>query len=706
MIRRVGLLAVVALLFASLPLGIGTAAIAASSGPVSGVGDGGSGVVDSSAFLEPSTASVAGRAASNREDILHRTTTLRRLPDEPGTFETEMTFDVPGSMLEFDVRLADGATVESMDGFEPNGDGTYEWTRDTDAPSIRFSMPANRTGQVGHASGADTEGVAATTTGSTAGSERDYTFVDTGEWGIVQVPGVGISVRGTTSIGVDETVTVDGPGAAGNDIAFLGEVTVFERTVGTETIELAVPEAADLEPDPEAILETLAWSSHRLDVGASSEETFFVAAPTTVDWEPRGLQLGKGDAWVRADAPLEAADNAWIHEYVHVHQPYVEGVGTTTEAEWLVEAQADYYAATLTLEKGLIAFDDYREFFERGERSFYADGVLTDPATWDSPNTNYVKGRLVYGELDRQLRLATDGDRTLEDVFRQFNAADERITEETFLGALEQAGGEDLRDLAEEYTRTDATPEMWDRKAHEEAFDLQRATFEYGLAADSLEAGDESWPFLERDGESVTAVPADETVTVAASVVNTGDRNGTADATLTVDGQAVDTASIDLAVDDETVVDLEWTPPEPGEYTLRIGSETVTAFVTTDSWVTVTSVSFDPEQARPGEPITATATVENPGEDPAAAVLHVRTYEGSVGEHPVLLAGGETTTIEQELRFDSTAEYEVGIADATASVTVESPPPPAELEEVPGFSLATALAGLLFAALLLGSRRQ
>jgi len=94
--------------------------------------------------------------------------------------------------------------------------------------------------------------------------------------------------------------------------------------------------------------------------------------------------------------------------------------------EWLVEAQADYYAGLLALETGRTDFGDFSDLLERGERSRYADGVLIDRSTWDDPDTDYAKGALVYGEIDRRLRLATDGDRTLEDVFRTLNAREGR----------------------------------------------------------------------------------------------------------------------------------------------------------------------------------------------------------------------------------------------------------------------------------------
>ncbi|WP_254762483.1 hypothetical protein [Natrinema marinum] len=629
------------------------------------------------------------------EDVLHRTTVLSHRPDDTDAFGVEMTFRVPDSVTELEITLEEEASVESTRGFERTGERTFEWTGGTASPTVRYAMPADRTGEGEQRASASGDG---------------YTFVDTGEWGVVPVPGVGITVGRTEPVGFEETVTVDGPGATGGDIAFFGPVTTYERDANGETFRLVVPEAADLEESPDAILSALTAASGRLEVGMRSDEVFVVAVPNTVDWGPRGIQYGRSDAWVVDDAGLDEPNPVWLHEYVHVRQRFSTAEDDLApDAAWLVEGQADYYAGLLALEGGLTDFSDFRDLLERGERSLYADGVLARPSTWEDDRTDYAKGALVAGELDRRLRLATDGDRTLEDVFRTLNAREGTITEADFLDALEDAGGNAVRAAAEKYTQTDATPSMWSRRDHEVAFDQPVAVFEYGIDSGPLEvAGQEwqRWSAAASGGESeapdVIAVPAGESVSIPVAAANVGERDGTYDAMLQVDGRVVDHRRGTLAAGERTSHRLTWTPAKPGTYDVRVGSERLTAVVRAPSSVTVSELRVTSGAASPGESVTMTATVEAADERPGAAVLAFRTVEGTVAERPVAVRPGETTTVEAELRFDDRGRYEVVVGEATTTVSVGGPA--ATVEEVSGFgvpsalaAVATALAGALLA---------
>nr|WP_231990795.1 PGF-CTERM sorting domain-containing protein [Natronobacterium gregoryi] len=683
------------LLVASLPVGIagavGSGSVAASERPEQ---------IDSGVSVERSVSGIdrSDRFAIPSSDVLQRTTTLRHLPDDPGEFEAEMTFEVPDAVTELEVDLESEATVRSTDGLEATGDGVYEWTESTDEPSMVLTVPANRTGDERHQQAA---------VRNASGGDAGYTFVDTGEWGVVQVPQASLSWRETESVGFESTAAVDGPGATGGDIAVFGEVTEHERAVDSERHRLVVPEAADLDEEPDDVLETLAAGSDALSVGERPDELFVVAAPTDAEWGPRGLQYGDGDVWVRADASLAEPDNVWLHEYVHARQAFAGPQdGTATETEWLIEAQAEYYAALIALEKGLIEFDGFQRFLERGEQSPYAAGVLAEPESWDA-ETDYVKGPLVYGELDRQLRLETDGDRMLEDVFRELNARSDKgtVTAVDFLEAVENAGGTAVKERAERYTRTKAVPSVWERSEHEVAFDQPVATVEYGFGAEPIEVEDDSWERWERDDETVTAVPVGEPVTVPVDVENAGDWNGTYDATLHVDGSVVDHVEGFLAAGDRTTERLEWTPTEQGVSELRVGDETATAFARGPSSVTVTDLDVEPEDADPGESVTATATVEAATDRPGAAVLEVRTPEGVAAEEPVLVRPGETATLESDVAFDDDGYYEVAVADRTTTVSVGGLPA-AELEDVPGFGAVATVIVLLVVTAFAARRRE
>ncbi|MFC4540702.1 CARDB domain-containing protein [Halosolutus amylolyticus] len=699
---RLSLVLVVCLLVAAGPANVGVIAATGSPAPSAGP--------DATVTTTPFVA-VAGGATgstatvSQTDDVLHRTTVLRHRPDRPGEFEAEMTFRVPDPVTELEIELESEASVDSIDGFEPTGDGTYRWTETTDEPTVRFTMPTDRTGD-GHADGSADRTVTPSRDDAGLAQSRDgdgYTFVDTGDWAVVQVPGVGLSLRQTASVGIEETVTVDGPGATGGDIAYFGPVTEYERTGDRERVRLAVADDAELRESPAEILDAVVAASDRFDVGASHDEVFLVAVPSDdVEWAARGIQYGESDAWVVADAPLDEANTVWLHEYVHARQAFANpDVGTTTETAWLVEAQAEYYAGLFALEAGLVGFDEFADALGTGEREPYADATLAEPATWTDDRTDYVKGALVYGEIDRRLRLATDGDRTLADVVRTLNRDDGPVTEDDFLAAVEAEGGADVRSVAERYTRTDRTPEMWTRTAHEAAFEGPVAQFEYDLDAAPIEVGGEPWgPGEPADADAVdeVAVPAGEPVTVPVAIRNVGDRDGTADATLVVDGDVVDHRPVELAAGDRTTDAFTWTPPKPGVYDLRVGSDRLTVHVRSPASVAVTGLAVDPETADPGEDVTATATVEAADDRPGATVLAFRTPAGDAAEVPVVVAPGERETVATTLSFADAGRYEVAVGDRTTTVTIGSSPID-RVEDVPGFGVPAAIASL--AALVL-----
>ncbi|ELY45683.1 M61 metallopeptidase family protein [Natronorubrum sulfidifaciens] len=676
---------------------------------------------DGDAASVPSVNSGSTASLSSTNDVLERTTTLRQLPAQPGTFETEMTFDVPESMTALEIDLESEAEVHTAAGFEATDRGTYRWDETTESPTVRFTMPANRTGAIdGHAAQPVAETEAATA--PTSDGEGGYAFLETGEWGVVQVPTVGLSYRTATSdpIGIEETVTVDGPGAAGTELAVFGAVTEHERVVDGERIRLVVLEAADLRERPTEILDSLEAASGRLDVGSSATEAVMVAVPSDVDWGSRGMQYGPSDAWVVADAPLETATNVWLHEYVHVRQRFANpDVGTASDSRWLVEAQAEYYAALLAYEQELITFREFRRSLERGAESPASDAVLTEPSTWGDSNADYLKGALVYGDLDRQLRLATEGDRSLDDVFRTLNARDERVSEAEFLEALEAAGGPTVRDRADRYTRTDETPEAWNRFEHRAAFDQPRATIAYGVGVDSIRVSDQPWERWDRadigsldtqtadsaTDRGVLAVPAGERVTVPVTVENVDTRAGTADATLQVDGKIMAHTQTHLEGGARVNETLSWTPMEPGIHDVRIGSDRLTVVVRSAPSLTVTELQVSPDSVDPGESVTATATVTTSDEYPAAGTLEFRTAAETVSGQPIALAPGETGTVEVDLQFSEDGRYEIVAGGQSTTVTVGGVL--GGLESMPGFGGVAGVVALavVLAIALLGRRR-
>ncbi|MCU4751717.1 hypothetical protein OB919_06940 [Halobacteria archaeon AArc-curdl1] len=663
-----------------------------------------------------STASVAATptspGTSDETPLIRESIVLEQRPDEPGVIGATVTYEVPDAVTELTVRPDAHATVTDSNGFEPAAGGTYKWSTGDGTPSLTLEVEANRTNEGRHIH-QQADRHAATHANEHTQTDADEhahdhedgrTFVETGEWGIVAVPQFELGWIQRAPVGTDRTVTVDGPGVAGTDIVYFGESTTYTETVRGETITLVVPDAADLEESPTDVLDSLATASNELRVGARSANVLVVAAPTgTVEWGANGIQYGDSDAWVRDDARLDVPGNVWLHEYVHTRQAFASS-DIDPAVAWLIEGQAEYYAATLTYEQGHIDHREFRRFLEEGGESPYADGVLADPGTWQDPLTDYVKGPLVYGAVDRQLRLESDGEYTLEDVFRTLNRADKPVIERDWLEALERTGGSPVREYTMTYTHTDSTPESWDRHAHERAFGQPTPAFEYSLAAGEPLAFE---GLLERSTRTEPRpVLVGETMTVPIAVDNHGDREGTYRATLQVDGTLVADADGTLDAGGSTVEHLTWTPEAPGRYALSLGDEPVTIDVIEPADLTVTALEVSPESVEPGDPVTVRATVENDASRVGQTTLEFRTSGGVADEQQVTLAPGDTTTVETTITFEREAHHEIAVGDHRVTVAVErslTSQASGTTDSIPGYTAGAAVIALL--SLVLVGRR-
>ena len=608
----------------------------------------------------PTTATQDQQSKSLQQDetTIHKDVTVRQLPERPGEIELEVTFSISEYASSVLVEPDDDWTVEDTGGFDrvegsstacfnQVADSAYEWDGETDDPTVRVTVPANET-QAG-----------------------EYTFVETGSWGIVQVPRIDPRwcEPAHVSLTTDRSVSVDGPGAAGSDIAVLDEVDEYTATAGSESHRLVVPASAALKESPEAILETLGDAQEHLQIANPQSEVFFVAAPTgDVEWYSQGVQFGEGDAWVRDDAALETAGNVWIHEYVHVRQAFA-GVadGTESDARWLIEGQADYYAALIAYETGLTSYEEFRSFVERGQTRPHDDGILAQPSTWPD-RFDYARGPLALAAIDRELRLETGGDRTLVDVFRTLNRVDQPVTADDFAAAVADAGGPETEATAERYTQTDAIPDTWSLSDHQEAFDQEAATFSYGFEPDDVTITGDS---RELSAAEIPTVVPGETVRIPVRAENDGERAGQFTLLLYANGEVVAEVGDSLDVGESSVETVEWTPEKPGSYELRVGDDTTSVTVQAKPQATITDLSLSTRTAETDETVTATVTVDGDDELPAATEVVIATFDDDrAHEETVELGPGETTTVEADLSFSTEGRHEVTAGDQRATLAV------------------------------------
>ena len=632
------------------------------------------------------------------------------MTDEPGSVGVTTRAEIPDRVTEFEVTLlsADGTVVDA-DGFEPAADAApdesaWTWDGQTETPSLTYSMDANET------VGAD--GPIAT--------DGTYRFVDVGDWALVQAPRTSAawSYTGQFSgqVRLERETVVDGEGAASRTMAFLGphEERVHEGV--DSRYRLIVPDAARPVATPADVFASFDGAAAALRVGAADDEVFAVVAPTgDAQWGVRGLQTGDADLWVSDEEAVDTPDDVWAHEYVHTRQSY----RTEASARWFTEATATYYAALFALERGDVDFDAFERTLARGERSPAASSVLADPDTW-ADNADYTKGSLVAGELDRRIRLATDGGASLATVFRTLNDADDPITNDDVLDAVELAVAEgadataaaEVRTEAERLTATRATPETWNRAAHAEAFGETPARVGYTLADEGVRASGE---YRDRpvDRGPVELV-AGETLDLSMLVSNTGGAAGRYELALTVDGEPVEVRSGTIDPGKETVERLERGFARAGEYDVRIGSETLTVAVTEPAPVLVRGLTTDPTAVAGGESVRATASVANDAAVPAGAEIEFLVDGDIVGAERVGLDANAETTVERDIRLSD----DIGPGTVTVSVVgpVNEASTTVEVEgegviggttdgAVPGLGPVAAIVAVLTAGTVMARRR-
>ncbi|MFC7165728.1 hypothetical protein [Halospeciosus flavus] len=482
---------------------------------------------------QSSTAATAAVDTTAQSDIV-RDVTLHLTPDDSGHVRAVVTYRLPDSMTALRVYPSDLPELQSADGFSRES-GHYAWDGTTESPRLVFRVPVNRSLETSrsidgardtpaNSAAAGTVATATAATARTTAARSGFSFVDTGSWAIVPVPQFRTEWewRGSGTVRLDRRASVAGSGATGGEMAYLGEYTEYTASGNGQHFRLVVPTPASMRESPDAVLRALVNASAMLRVGARDETVFFVAAPTSVQWGPAGLEYGGSDAWVSADSPLASASNVWFHEYVHTRQAY----RTTTQTKWTTEAIAEYYSAFLTLRQDRIGFDAFRDLLARGSHSPYAGDVLVDPSTWDA-GTPYYKGGLVFGGIDRRTRLATGSRHTAMDVFAQLNRDTDRVTADEFYTAVGDVAGPEVREFAVRYTQQPEAPRMWSYAEHREAFGETPPRIEYGDATYRV-TGD----YRNATVDTVPTLVVGETLRVTVPVKNTGGTTGEYEVTL------------------------------------------------------------------------------------------------------------------------------------------------------------------------------
>jgi hypothetical protein len=576
----------------------------------------------------------------------------RLTPDQTGRIDVRVQYSVPDSVTEVRTTLPTAdARNPRLDGFERTGDGEFVWRRSersTTAPSVTYTVPVNAT----------------TEARGPEGAGGRFQFVDAGDWALVgrqPIASTGYTYRSGTEPTVTYRNSTAGPGVVGGALVYLGAHSERTRTAHGQQFRLVVPEAATLADTPADIFDSVTAASDRLRVGDRDDTVLMVAAPTTVSWAVRGLQSGDRDLYVRANETVNGPDNVWLHEYVHTRQDFRTAVTT----RWLTEAIAQYYAGHLAFGQDRATFDEYSGYLARGSHPRFDDVRLSAPSTWHS-GADYLKGALVAGELDRRVRLATNGSASFQTVWRDLNRVDGEVSQTDLLGFAADAGGDDVRRLTRQYTEDSVAPEMWSLQAQRAAFGRLPALFEYNLPPVSSDALRVGGPYGNRTLRS-GGLLVGERLVAPVTVRNVGGQAGEYALTVTLGSEQVAVRRGELAPGETTTETVAATFPDAGRRALSTGEDSLTVSVHEPAAPTVTDLSIE----RDGESATVTATVENRLERPAAGTVTIRRDGQRLTERSLRLGTGETATLTAETTLSGPGPYEFTAGGQTLTVSVD-----------------------------------
>ncbi|GAB7095674.1 hypothetical protein JCM30237_28280 [Halolamina litorea] len=627
----------------------------------------------------------AATAAVASSPTISVDTALSLTPDDPGSIGVVQTFRTPDEVSELRVTLDAESTVTATVGFQRVDERTWAWDGETAEPRLRYDKAANRT-----VSGS-----------GPMGADGSYLFVDTGEWALVRQPNVRLEWWARDTVDVNRTTRVDGEGAVGGTMAFLGAHELHTRQVAGQEIRLVVPAAADLADPPATVLDGLGNASRALRVGDRDPSVFAVAAPTgEVGWAVQGLQTGEADFWARASRPVDGVGSTWLHEYVHTRQAF----RTTESARWFTEASATWYAALLGYRESGSAYREFSQYLARGTARPQSDSVLTDPASWEN-NANYWKGALVSGDIDRRIRLATDGGATLQRVVAALNDRTTPVTNRDLLATVADVATADQRAAADRYTGTDETPEVWNQSIHRDAFGGGAAL----IRAEVDPAGDvyATGPYRDRGVSPPVTLAAGERLAVRTTVENLGSATGDYDIGLRVDDAPVASDNGTLAPGETETVSLVHRFSEPGRYVVSVGGERFEVRVGEPATPTVTDVTVEPASVQRGGQVTVIATVTNDDAVPGNATLTFGRNGEQVTTRTVTVGPGEQVVVTSEVTMPETGSHHVSVAGTEIDVRVgerASDTPDTTRTSIPGFGAVVALVAI--GAAIAGRRRS
>lgn len=170
------------------------------------------------------------------------------------------------------------------------------------------------------------------------------------------------------------------------------------------------------------IIAFLNWNLPRLrDVLPDLPERLVIVSARDHMW--RGGLSGPRSLYMHASRPLvsENGTSTLMHELVHV----AAGLDGSDRADWIVEGLAEFYSLEIMRRSGTVSERRFEEAIEDLEEwAEEADELDRRQST----GATTARAVMVMRNLDREIRDETDGDDSLDEVFRMLVKAGEDVT--------------------------------------------------------------------------------------------------------------------------------------------------------------------------------------------------------------------------------------------------------------------------------------
>lgn len=435
MVRQVGVVVIAILTVTAAIVAVGFTGPLAGIDSASGTNGSDNGTIANGSGARPA-ANATPSSASIGPNTLLLNYSVAQTP-EPGSVRVTAALDSPTRADGLELTIPEDAEhVRSRGLDQADPDATDDWILNGSAgnASVTYTAPVNTT------------------------DDGDAEGLDVGEWALFDVSTVDLQfdwadAANRTEMSVTRTAHVVGQGVADPGFVYLGPSQTYTRNVANGSLRLIVPRATSMTVDRRVVLDFLASAADRLRVGGRDRQVDVFVAPAAIGVRGRTIDVehgGQQGILLSQNVSVATPDNGWLHEYVHTRQSYT----ISEEMDWFGEASAEYYAALLTYQSNQISFGRFHGYVNSSK---YADAELASLEPQPT-NANYFKGMRVLAALDARIRSESDGQRSLEDVFRRMNGHEGVVSYEDFQRFVTDAAGRPLDGWLDRQLRSSAVP--------------------------------------------------------------------------------------------------------------------------------------------------------------------------------------------------------------------------------------------------------